>query len=218
MKILHISCSPRGQAAESYTLSQKIIGYLLKAEPAAMLINREIGSGALAHIDENYATALGATQASAEISQKGSLSQSEELIRELESADLVVIGTPMHNFTVPSALKAWIDHIVRIRRTFNATTGGKVGTLHDRPVFIAVSSGGRYSGEHAYQPDFLTPYLKAILATIGLHDLTFFSVEGTALGPDAVAEARAKTDQALQAYFSSHFRSARQQQLESLSK
>ena len=136
-----------------------------------------------------------------EISQAGSFAQSEDLIQELESSDFVVIGTPMHNFTVPSALKAWIDHIVRVRRTFNVTTEGKVGTLRDRPVFVAVSSGGRYSRERARQPDFLTPYLKAILATIGLHDLTFFSIEGTALDPDSVAAARAKTDQALQEYF-----------------
>ena len=137
------------------------------------------------------------------------MSQSEELIQELESSDFVVIGTPMHNFTVPSALKAWIDHVVRVRRTFNVTAEGKVGALHDRPVFVAVSSGGRYSGKHARQPDFLTPYLKAILGTIGLHDLTFFSVEGSALGPDALAEARAKTDQALQEYFSSFRPSSR---------
>ena len=129
------------------------------------------------------------------------MSRSEELIQELESSDLVVIGTPMHNFTVPSALKAWIDHVVRVRRTFNVTPEGKVGTLRDRPVFVAVSSGGRFSGERARQPDFLTPYLKAILGTIGLHDLTFFSVQGTASGPDAVAEARRKTDQALEEYF-----------------
>jgi FMN-dependent NADH-azoreductase len=108
----------------------------------------------------------------------------------------------MHNFTVPSVLKAWIDHIVRIRRTFNVTRDGKVGALRDRPVFVAVSSGGRFSGERARQPDFLTPYLRAILGTIGLHDLTFFSAEGSALGPDAIAEARTRTDRALQAYFS----------------
>jgi FMN-dependent NADH-azoreductase len=130
---------------------------------------------------------------------------SEELIRELESADFVVIGTPMHNFTVPSALKAWIDHVVRARRTFNVTPAGKVGLLRDRPVFVAISSGGRFSGERARQPDFLTPYLKAVLGIIGLHDLTFFSVQGTASGPDAVAEARARTDQVLQEHFSSFY-------------
>jgi len=202
-KILHISCSPRGQVSESGRLSQKIVGFLLRNNPSAIVISRIIGGGALSHIDEDYATALGATQQSpTETSQEGSLSRSEELIQELESADFLVIGTPMHNFTVPSALKAWIDHVVRVRRTFNVTPEGKVGTLRDRPVFVAVSSGGRYSGGRAHQPDFLTPYLKAILGTIGLHDLTFFSVEGTALGPDAVAAVRAKTNQALEAYFS----------------
>jgi FMN-dependent NADH-azoreductase len=204
MKILHVSCSPRGQASECYRLSQKIIEFLLKSEPTAILIKRVIGSGAISHIDESHATALGGTQLSfAEILQSGTLSQSEELIQELESSDFVVIGTPMHNFTVPSTLKAWIDHVVRVRRTFNVTAEGKVGVLRDRPVFVAVSSGGRYSGEHARQPDFLTPYLKAILATIGLHDLTFFSIEGTGAGPDAMAGIRTKTDQAVQNYFSS---------------
>ena len=199
-KILHVSCSPRGQAAESHRLAQKIIGFLLQKEPMAVLVNRVIGGGAISHVDENYAISQ---QSSEDISQEGSIARSEELIAEIESSDFVVIGTPMHNFTVPSALKAWIDHIVRVRRTFNVTRGGKVGTLRDRPVFVAVSSGGRYSGKHARQPDFLTPYLRAILGTIGLHDLTFFSMEGSALGPDAVAEARTRTDQALQEYFSS---------------
>ena len=102
MKILHVACSPRGQASESYRLSQKILGFLLKSEPAAVLVNRVIGGTALSHIDESYATALGATQQSfAEIFPAASMSQSEELISELESSDFVVIATPMHNFTVP---------------------------------------------------------------------------------------------------------------------
>jgi FMN-dependent NADH-azoreductase len=202
-KILHVTCSPLGQASRSSRLSQKIVDRLLKGYPTAILINRMIGGGAISHIDESYATALGATQQSpAEISPEGSMSQSEELIQELESSDFVVIGTPVHNFTVPSALKAWIDHVVRIRRTFNTTKDGYVGLLRDRPVFFAVSSGGRYSGERARQPDFLTPYLRAILGIIGLHDLTFFSVEGSSLGPDVVAVAGTKADRALHKYFS----------------
>jgi FMN-dependent NADH-azoreductase len=199
-KILHVSCSPRGQAAESYRLSRKIIGLLLQKEPTAILVNRVIGDGAISQVDENYAISQ---SSAADISQDGSMAVSEDLIQELESSDFVVIGTPVHNYTIPSTLKAWIDHIARVRRTFSVTPEGKVGTLRDRPVFVAVSSGGRFSGERARQPDFLTPYLKAILGMIGLRDLNFFSVQGTAFGPDAVAEARAKTDQALQEYFAS---------------
>src|SRR5882757_118447 len=99
MKILHVVCSPRGQISESYRLSQKIIGLLRKREPAATVTNRVIGGGAIPHIDESYATALGATQPSlAESSPQGSMSRSERLIQELESSDVVVIATPMHNF------------------------------------------------------------------------------------------------------------------------
>lgn len=200
MKILHVICSPRGRASESFRLSHKIIGYLLKLESSAVLINRMIGDGALPHIDENYAQSQHSS--ATQIAQEGSILLSDKLIHELESADVVVIGTPMHNLTIPSALKAWVDHIVRARRTFKMTAEGKAGILRDRPVLIAVASGGRYSGERAQQPDFLTPYLRAILATIGLRDLNFFAVQGTGLGPDAVAEARTQTDRALQDYFS----------------
>src|ERR1700760_2491169 len=87
IRILHVSCSPRGQASESYRISQKIIGFLLQNEPAAILVNRVIGGGAIPHIDESYATALGATeQSSAEIFSQGSMSKSEELIQELENS------------------------------------------------------------------------------------------------------------------------------------
>jgi FMN-dependent NADH-azoreductase len=201
MNILHITCSPRGQDAESSRLSRKIVACLLERTPTATLIDREIGDGSLSHIDANYA--LAQHSATAEVSQSGSILRSEELIGELEASDVVVIGTPMHNFSVPSALKAWIDHVVRARRSFKITPEGKVGMLRDRPVFVAVASGGRFSGERAHQPDFLTPYLRLILGTIGLHDLTFFTVEGTGLGPDALVQSRSKTDQALQEYFSS---------------
>jgi FMN-dependent NADH-azoreductase len=199
-KILQVICSPRGQASESYRLSRTIIEFLLERQPSAILVDRVIGTG-MPHIDENYALAQ---QSAADPSQEGAISRSDELIQELESSDFVVIATPVHNFTVPSALKAWIDHIVRVRRTFDLSPSGKVGRLRDRPVFIAVSSGGRYSGERARQPDFLTPYLKAILGMIGLHDLTFFSVEGTAFGPDAVAESRARVNRSLQEHFAGH--------------
>jgi FMN-dependent NADH-azoreductase len=200
MNILHVSCSPRGQAAESYRLSRRIIDFLTETDPAAVLVERVIGGGALAHIDANYA--LSQQSATAQTSPGGSIDKSEELIQELERSDVLVIGTPMHNLSLPSALKAWIDHVVRARRTFTIGAEGKVGTLRDRPVYIAVSAGGRFSGPRAYQPDFLTPYLKLILGTIGLHDLTFFSVEGTGAGPVAVAEERIKADQALRDHFS----------------
>jgi FMN-dependent NADH-azoreductase len=130
--------------------------------------------------------------------------RSEQLIRELENADCVVIATPMHNLMVPSALKAWLDHVIQADRTFRITREGKVGALRDRPVFIAIASGGTFTGINAQQPDFMRPWLKAVLASIGLFDVKFFSVEGTGQKPDALNVIRAKTERETALYFSSH--------------
>ncbi|ANN68262.1 FMN-dependent NADH-azoreductase [Bordetella bronchialis] len=195
MNILRIHCSPRGRESESYRLGERIVGLLRARHPDARVVDRPLAQGTIAHVDDGYADALGGHGAPRD--PAGSLADSDRLIQELEAADCVVIATPMHNYTVPSSLKAWLDHIVRIHRTFISTPDGKVGTLRDRPVYIAVSSGGRYSGESARQPDFLTPYLTAILNTVGLFDIRFFSVQGAALGPEALAEARRQAERAL---------------------
>jgi FMN-dependent NADH-azoreductase len=203
MKVLRIICSPRGRASESYRLSENIARLLLKHDPAGVIVDRFVGDGDLLPIDVDYAVSQGGSE---DVSQLGTAARSEQLIQELESADVLLIATPMHNFTVPAALKAWLDHVVRVRRTFDVTPEGKVGLLRDRPVFVAVSSGGRFSGERVRQPDFLTPYLKAVLSIIGLQDVAFFSIEGTAFGADAVARARQLTDAVLREHFAS-FRS-----------
>lgn len=196
--ILHIICSPRGQASESRRLSQTLIDHLLRQSPDALVVTRLLGGVAMPPVDEDYAISQ---QATADVSQAGSMAFSETLVAELESADIVVIATPMHNFTVPFALKAWIDHVVRVRRTFNVSPTGKIPLLRDRPVYVAIASGGRFSEDGTRQPDFLTPYLKAILATIGLHDLAFFSVQGTAFGPDTLTKARSETCKVIERHF-----------------
>jgi len=196
--ILHVSCSPRGEAAESYRLSSRIVALLSQRDPSTVVTHRVIGNGSLPHVDMDYAISQASLN---DVSHDGSMALSETLVEELEHADVVVIGTPMHNLSVPSALKAWLDHVVRARRTFTMTASGKVGTLRDRPVYIAIASGGRFSGDRARQPDFLTPYLTTILAMIGLHDVTFFSVQGTGAGPNAVDATRIETEAALQAHF-----------------
>ncbi|WP_286787373.1 MULTISPECIES: FMN-dependent NADH-azoreductase [unclassified Pseudomonas] len=114
---------------------------------------------------------------------------SEALIRELEGSELLLIATPMHNFTVPASLKLWIDHVVRIGRTFEARPEGKVGLLEDRPVYVIVSSGGFHRCSQARQPDFLTPYLRHVLNTIGLFDVHFIYLEGLALDKAGAYEA-----------------------------
>jgi len=199
--ILRINCSPRAQEAESFRLSEAILGHLMARYPGAALTDRHLSADAASHVDPGYARALGGFASPDGNEHRGTLAESEKLIRELETTDALIIGTPMHNYTVPSTLKAWIDHIVRVFRTFQPTPQGKVGTLQDRPTFIAIASGGSYSGEPPRQPDFLTPYLRAILNTVGIHDIAFFSIQGTAGGPEALRNARASAQASVAEHF-----------------
>lgn len=197
-RILHLDCSPRPEGSESARLSRAIVDRLVR-QHLARGSSAGLRRGTIAHVDGDYARALGTPGAAADLA-RGSLADSETLIRELESADCLVIGTPMHNYTVPSALKAWIDHVVRANRTFTHIPTGKLGVLADRPVYVAVSSGGSFASEPARQPDFLTPYLTAILNTIGLRTIHFRS-RGAAAGGDTLAGARSRADAELERHF-----------------
>lgn len=187
MNILHIVCSGRADS-ESTRLSEVIVGRLRAIHPEAMVVERNLAARPVAHVDNDYVAEISAMAGDPSVRHDaGSLALSDELIAELDAAAFVVIGTPMYNFTVPSVLKAWIDHVVRARRTFVISAEGKIGSLADRPVFVAVASGGFFAGEGANQPDFVSPYLKAILATVGLNDLRFFTLQGMLYGPDVAA-------------------------------
>jgi FMN-dependent NADH-azoreductase len=191
MNILHIDSSPR-QQSHSRQLSAAIVEKLLEVAPGADIIRRDLGADPLPQTVALYAAAL-ASPATLAAPPAGSLDLSEQLIREVEAADAVVIGTPMHNLTIPSVLKAWIDQILRVGRTMKSTPSGKVGMLSDRPVFIGVASGGFFTGERANQPDFLTPYLSVALSSIGLKSQQFLPLQGTAfLDWEQAAEAKNK--------------------------
>src|ERR1700761_6193609 len=178
MNILHIDCSPRPES-QSRQLSAAIVKKILEIAPDASICRRDFAASPLPHASPDYAMTL-SSPATLAAPLKGSLELSEALIQEVEASDVVVIGTPMNNLTVPSVFKAWIDQILRAGRTFVSTPAGKVGMLPDRPVFIGIASGGVFSGERANQPDFLTPYVSVVFGSIGLKNVQFFSVQATA--------------------------------------
>lgn len=192
MNILHIDCSPRPES-HSRRLSAAIVGKLVGVAPDATIIRRDLATAPLPHATPDYATTLSSPVTLA-APLRGALDLSEAVIQDVEAADAIVIGTPMYNLTIPSTLKAWIDHVLRSGRTFKSTPAGKAGMLQDRPVFIGVASGGFFTGERAGQPDFLTPYLSAVLGSIGLKTVQFLPVQGTAfLDRDQAILAREKT-------------------------
>ncbi len=196
--ILHICCSPRGVAAFSRRASNRVIAGLLARHPGARVIQRDLSANPPPLVDAGFSNAILSGGAASP-----ALAVSEALIEELEGADSWVIATPMHNYGVPAVLKAWVDQVVRIHRTFRSTPAGKIGLLADRPVFVCVASGGWFSGPSPIgtpaQPDFLRPYLTAVLATIGLHDVRFITLEGVARGTEAADLALAKADAAITA-------------------
>jgi len=187
--ILHLRCSPRGAAAFSSRMAEEVVARLLDHHyNSAEIVFHDLSAYPPPLVDAAFSAAIlgppGETPPALEVS--------EALIRELEAADAVVIATPMHNYCVPAVLKAWIDQIVRIHRTFASTPGGKVGKLRDRPVWLVVASGGWFSGPSPSgapaQPDFLTPYVRAGLGTIGINDVRTLTLEGVTRGA-GVAEA-----------------------------
>jgi len=181
--ILLILVSPRPQSL-SRRIARDVTARLAALHPRAEIIERDLAADPPPHPDLDLYEAI-LTPSVGDNDPRFTLS--EGLIGELEAADFVVLGTPMNNFSVPSTLKAWIDHIVRIRRSFRSTPEGKIGQLHDRPTYIVTSHGGPMSG--GYQPDFMTDYLRVIFATIGIRQVEFFCADALSRSPDSVARA-----------------------------
>jgi FMN-dependent NADH-azoreductase len=109
------------------------------------------------------------------------LSVSEALIAELQRADEYVLGVPMHNFSIPSTLKLWIDQVVRAGKTFAYTSSGPAGLLTSKKATLLIASGGTYDpGTALASLNFVTPYLRAVFGFIGITDVTIIAAEGTA--------------------------------------
>jgi FMN-dependent NADH-azoreductase len=198
--LLRIDVSARGLASHSRRFGDEAANHLLSHYKIDRVVHRDIAGDLLAPVGSEYVQAMlvhTSREASAGIP---ALSLSEHLIDELDAAQVLLISTPIHNYTVPAALKAWIDHIVRVGRTFKSTPGGKVGTLPDRPTLVVSASGGYFSGSSAPQPDFFTPYIDAVLATIGIRSVRHVRLEGMTRGEEAVRRAYAQAHEALSSW------------------
>jgi FMN-dependent NADH-azoreductase len=129
--------------------------------------------------------------------QTEAVALADKLIAEVEAADTIVIAAPMYNFTIPSTLKAWLDHIARAGRTFRYTAAGPEGLLKGKKVFVVESRGGFYGEGPAKAMDFQEPYLRAMLGFLGLNDVTFIHAEGQAVSAEAAAQGLLKARNAV---------------------
>src|SRR3546814_20501815 len=129
MNILYIDCSPR-PVSHSRRLSAAIVEKLLTILPNANIRRRDLGLDPIPHLGADYADVLATPESLAAADPASdALLLSEQLIQEVANASVVVIGTPMNNFTLPSVLKAWIDLVLRVNRTLDSTPGGPVGLI-----------------------------------------------------------------------------------------
>ncbi len=180
-KILHIISSPRGEASFSIKLGNAIIDKVKATHPGSTVTEVNLVEQHFPHLEEAHLTSFFTPAESRSVALQEAVKHSDNAIRALQDADIIVIGAPMYNYSIHSSLKAWLDHVVRAGVTFRYGANGLQGLLENKKVYVAESTGGIYSEGPMQGNDFVAPYLKTVLGHIGLTDLTVFRVEGTSL-------------------------------------
>ncbi|MGQ0587232.1 MAG: FMN-dependent NADH-azoreductase [Gammaproteobacteria bacterium] len=190
--ILKINSSIYGDAGQSTALGNQFVSALLEREPDARVIERDVGTDPLPHLDAARFGAFLAKPEERTAEQAAVAETSDTLIAELRAADVLVLGVPMYNFSIPTQLKAWFDHIARAGVTFRYTDTGPVGLMTGKKAVVFATRGGAYAGS---VNDTQTPYLRQFLGFLGIADVEFVYAEGLAMGPQArdngLAQARA---------------------------
>ena len=176
--ILQINSSLLGEASYSIKLSQSVVEKIQEKYPQSTLETLDLVATGIPHLQPAVLKTFFIPQDQLIEAQKESIRLSDELVKQLFAADIIVIGAPLINFTIHSSLKAWIDHITRAGITFGYSEHGPVGKVTGKKVYIAMSSGGVYSEGPGKANDFVAPYLKAFLGFLGMTDLTVFRAEG----------------------------------------
>jgi len=179
--ILHIISSTRGEESISTQLGNAIIAKLQAAEPDSTVITTDLEKRPLLHLNESRTTAMRTPQDLRTAEQTEHLKESDAAVATAFAADIIVISTPLINFSIPSSLKVWLDNIARAGITFSYSAEGAKGLLTGKKVYIALASGAIYSEGPMQSYDHAIPYLKSMLSFIGLTDITVLRAEGTSI-------------------------------------
>lgn len=178
LRILRVDSSVQRERSVTRKLGDEVVRRLVRQHPQARLTVRDLAEP-IDLIDADWVRASFTDPAGRQEQQRAALAVSDRLVEELDAADVVVLTAPVYNFSIPAALKAWIDMICRVRLSFRYTESGPQGMLRDRPVYLVMASGGTPFGSPA---DFASGYLRHIFAFIGIRDLRMVQAEGTAGG------------------------------------
>lgn len=179
--ILRIDASARKAGSSSRALTDALIERLTPDN----IVTRDLAV-ALPFVTEDWVGANFTDEAERNDAQKAALAVSDTQVAELIAANILVIGTPIYNFGIPAALKAWIDMIARASKTFQYTANGPEGLLTGKKAYILVASGGTEIGSEI---DFATGYLRHVLGFIGITDVTFIAADQQMMKGEAAVEA-----------------------------
>ena len=184
MKLLHIDSSVLGPNSVSRQVSAAIVDRLYKTTPALEIVYRDLTATPLAHLSGSHlAAAQGAMPEAVALQQD--LAVGRTVLEEFLAADVVVIGAPMYNFTIPSQLKAWIDRILVSGKTFKYSAQGVEGLAGNKRVIIAISRGGFYgAGTPSAAAEHLETYLHSVFNFIGIANPEIIVAEGVQIGPE----------------------------------
>ncbi len=196
--LLRVDSSPLGAFSVTRSLSQHFTDQWVKKNPGGTVIKRDVTTTPITPPDAAWVTAIRTPVDARTAEQKQLLKLSDLLIGELKQADEYVIGVPMHNFSIPSSLKLWIDQICRAGETFAYVDGKPLGLLKGKKAIILMASGGVYDkGTAMASLNHVQPYLQSVLGFLGVTDTTFVSAGGSM----AIAMGRIDADTFLRPHF-----------------
>ena len=197
MQLLHIDSSPLGAQSVSRQLTQAIVAEWRANHPGTTVEHLDLAIDAPSHLNtDSLGFRMGAHAEGLSETQRRENAVSERLVSQFLAADVVVVGAPMYNFSVPSQLKAWIDRVAQAGRTFKYTDKGPVGLAAGKTVIVASTRGGAYGDASAM--DHQESYLKAVFGFFGITDVRIVRAEGISMGDQARAKAMASAQLAIQ--------------------
>lgn len=183
MKLLHLDSSVLGPQSVSRQVSAAIVDRLRQATPSLAVVYRDLAQAPLAHLSGSHLAAAHGAPAPAELAPD--LAAGAGALEDFLAADIVVIGAPMYNFTIPSQLKAWIDRILVPGKTFKYGTTGAEGLAGGKRVIVAISRGGFYGAETPNAAgEHLETYLRWVFGFMGINSVEFIPADGIQIGPD----------------------------------
>jgi FMN-dependent NADH-azoreductase len=197
MKLLHVDSSILGNNSVSRQLTAEIVAQWRISHPDTEVDYLDLALNAPNHFSADTMGIKTGLQPEPTAAQRSENALSEQLVSQFLAADVIVVGAPLYNFTIPTQLKAWIDRLAQVGRTFTYTAKGPVGLVTGKTVIVASTRGGLYStSERGQAMEHQESFLKVIFGFLGITDVRFVRAEGVSMGeaPKAAALAAARAD------------------------